>query len=124
LLDIQLDDNSLQHIQTYELPGNPLAVTTGVPLPIQGSVNDLVVSIDTVHRLGSTKELRSEAAKTKRLLGIQLQDNGLVGGDGMFIEPVDEAVYVSHQSDSTGKLNYLLYNLENLRKRDGDGQDE
>lgn len=101
-----------------------MVVTTSVSLPIQGSVNDLVVSIDTVHRPGSTTEVHNEEAKTERLLGIQFKHNVLIARYGIFNEPVDEAVDISHKSGSIGQLSNLLYNLENLRKRDGDGQAE
>ncbi|KUJ22247.1 uncharacterized protein LY89DRAFT_714084 [Mollisia scopiformis] len=123
LFDLHADDNSLRYIQTFELPGNPLAVVANMS-PTQCSSNEVIVSVDMVHQPGSTVERRLGSATEQSLLAIQLCDSGLVSGGVTFREPVEEDKSLSSSDDTTGRLGNLLYNLENLRKRDGEGQDE
>lgn len=123
LFNLRLDDNSLQHIQTFELPGNPLAVETFAPLPITGSSEDVVISIDTVHLPGSTTERRSDASERDRaLLGVQLRNMGLVSIEVVFNESTESCTSQLQNGDSKGRLSNLLYSLENLRKRDGEDE--
>ncbi|CZR50589.1 related to tRNA (guanine-N(7)-)-methyltransferase subunit trm82 [Phialocephala subalpina] len=121
---LHLDGDLLQDPQIVELPGNPLAVLTDIPLLSEGSTGDIVVSIDTVHLPGSTTVLRSEPSGTEKCLMIfHHWDVGLVPSDAAYTEPVEDDDSVLRSGEGIGWLSNLLYNLENLRKRDGDGQD-
>ncbi|KAG4432211.1 hypothetical protein IFR05_012310 [Cadophora sp. M221] len=106
--------NKLEHNQTLSLPGNALAITV---LP-----SKLIVSIDTIHSPGSTNELRSNTADRFNCLNsFEFQDGMLVGGGVVFTEGEVES---DGEVGAVGRLGNLLYGLENLRKREGDGGEE
>ncbi|KAF8863476.1 hypothetical protein BDZ45DRAFT_738447 [Acephala macrosclerotiorum] len=123
--NLHLDENVLQEPQIVELPGNPLAVITDIPLLSEGSTGDIIVSIDTIHQPGSITKLRSETSEAeKRLMIFHHWDVGLVPSDAAYKGPAEEDENLVQSGEKIGRLSNLLYSLENLRKRDGDGQDE
>ncbi|KAE8441619.1 hypothetical protein EG329_004628 [Mollisiaceae sp. DMI_Dod_QoI] len=125
LFTLNIDENKLQDVQIIELPGNPLAVVTEASLPIRGCTEDVIVSIDTVHQPGWPVKHRSDILGTENaLLGFHLRDMGLIRSDLAFDEPGEVDENLLRSDDTMVRLNNLLYNLENLRKRDGEGQEE
>ncbi|KAH6709550.1 guanine-N(7)--methyltransferase subunit trm82 [Leptodontidium sp. MPI-SDFR-AT-0119] len=106
--------NKLEHSQTLPLSGNALAVTV---LP-----SILIVSIDTIHSPGSTSELRSNTNERSNCLhSFEFQNGMLVGGGVAFAEGEEGG---EGEVGAVGRLGNLLYGLENLRKREGDGGEE
>merc|ERR1712093_189905 len=108
--------NQLTHLQTLPLPGNVLAIS---PIP---ATSKLLVSIDTIHKAGSTSELRTDSTESlSALQTFEFQDGMLVEGGVAFarVEDGEEG-----QVAETARLGNLLYGLENLRKREGDGGEE
>jgi tRNA (guanine-N(7)-)-methyltransferase subunit TRM82 len=103
-------DNTLQHIQTLQLPGNALALAVAA----KSSETSIVVSVDNVHNPTSTTERRPDTGEdVEPLLLYKFQGHHLGAastfklGDG-------------HEEIQSTKLTNLLYGLENLRKRDGE----
>lgn len=81
------------------------------------SANGLVFSIDTIHKPGSTTERREPGTELDSLRGFVFSGQDLVPSSAKFES-------VKHDVEDTGRLTNLLYGLENLRKRDGDGREE
>jgi tRNA (guanine-N(7)-)-methyltransferase subunit TRM82 len=103
-------ENALKHIQTLRVPGNALAVATCK----SASESNVVVSVDCIHKPGSTTERRQgieEAAEPLQLY--KFQDHELVAASTFMLADGDD----EYQSV---RLTNLLYNLEYLRKRDGE----
>ncbi|KAK6364556.1 tRNA (guanine-N(7)-)-methyltransferase non-catalytic subunit trm82 [Exophiala oligosperma] len=136
-------EGKLQHHQTVELGGNALDVAVGPALW------DIVVSIDTVHKPGSVKEIKREAVPKSNFFetfslfsNLSQNANGTAPaaeqpGPELRWErsslavllndavPMSETSDLSQDSKSKGKGTYSalgeqLYGLENLRKRRGD----
>ncbi|PVH88513.1 hypothetical protein DL98DRAFT_648623 [Cadophora sp. DSE1049] len=108
--------NQLKHLQTLHLPGNVLSLATPTS-------SKLIVSIDTIHRPGSTSELRTDTNdNVKALQTFEFQDGMLVEGGVPFEK--GEGMAGEGESGAVGRLGNLLYGLENLRKREGDGGEE
>ncbi|KAG9246592.1 guanine-N(7)--methyltransferase subunit trm82 [Calycina marina] len=106
--------NTLQHIQRIQLAGNVLSFIV--------NSEGVVVSVDTVHALFSSSEQRNmaEAVDVQPLSTFVFEDQRLVPG------PAFEGAEQRHEvpAEELGRLGALLYGLENLRKREGDGRDE
>lgn len=108
--------NQLTHLQTLPLPGNVLAIS---PIP---ATSKLLVSIDTIHKAGSTSEIRTDSTESlSALQTFEFQDGTLVE-DGVAFARVGDGQ--EEQVAETARLGNLLYGLENLRKREGDGGEE
>lgn len=114
-------------MQTVKLSGNALAVVIN---PLAGSdqsdsSTQLIVSVDTFHKPGSTTEEWKDADKnTYPLQRYKFQDGKLIQ-EGVFQVPTpvrDEGD--ASGSGASGRLTNLLYSLENLRKREGEAQEE
>ncbi|KAK0118877.1 tRNA (guanine-N(7)-)-methyltransferase non-catalytic subunit trm82 [Cadophora gregata f. sp. sojae] len=106
--------NRLEYLQTLALPGNVLALSL--------TSSRLIVSIDTIHKPGSTNELRTETTENLNVLQtfeFSTQELMLVEGALAFAKIEED-----WKLDAVGRLGNLLYGLENLRKREGDGGEE
>ena len=102
------------YIETVELPGNALAVG----MYSSNSNTAAAVSIDTIHKPGSTADRRLETeASVESLQMYKFQGKELAATSTIKVPSGNE-----EQHDA--RLTNLFYNLENLRKRDGDGRDE
>ncbi len=110
--------NELKHLQTLHLSGNVLAfVSTAVD---GADASSLIISIDTVHKPGSTTEQKEdETGISTPLLSYKFHEGQLAEGGPTFSSAEDEV-----DISAAAHLGNLLYNLENLRKREGDGGDE
>ncbi|EXF81528.1 WD repeat domain-containing protein [Colletotrichum fioriniae PJ7] len=102
------EDNTLSHVQTISLPGNPLHVA---PIATENSMTSILVTIDPAENDTAPNGIVSfrwtGAAFSSQDLGIQ--DAG-----------VSEAEFdMSHE-----QVRKLLYNTEDLRKRGDDEQGE
>jgi tRNA (guanine-N(7)-)-methyltransferase subunit TRM82 len=96
-------------MQTVKLSGNALAVVinTSAASDQSDTSTQLVVSVDTFHKPGSTTEEWKDADKdTYPLQSYKFQEGDASGSGG------------------SGRLTNLLYSLENLRKREGEAQEE
>jgi tRNA (guanine-N(7)-)-methyltransferase subunit TRM82 len=118
----------LEYIQTVRLLGNVLAVLTDIPNNGKKTTNRSIVSVDTAHYPGSTWELNN---KTEDLINplqtFQFQNGRLMEEPELVMAlNEDEATGTGEvaNADVCGQLSDLLYNIENLRKRDGEGQEE
>lgn len=106
-------ENKLEYIQTIRLPGNALAVEVN----ISTAESSLVVSVDNIHKPGSTTERRGDTDDTvKSLHSYRFQGRELAAASTFAVAPEDEEL-------GSARLSNLLYSLENLRKREGDGKD-
>jgi len=112
-------DNALQHIQTVTLPGNALShIIHDSRTSAMELKRFLIVSVDSIHKPGSTTAARDDATKeTSPLYMYEFQDQLL------------KSIITFHSSDegeglrmeeTSGNFTNLLYNLEALRKKDGD----
>jgi tRNA (guanine-N(7)-)-methyltransferase subunit TRM82 len=108
-------DNTLQHIQTVPLPGNALDA-------VVGPSNTLVVSVDCIHEPGSNVELRDSFDETTGSLQSYVFQNLNAISNSAF-EEVEGEVEFEGEKALTRWTN-LLYNLENLRKREEDAREE
>jgi tRNA (guanine-N(7)-)-methyltransferase subunit TRM82 len=114
-------------MQTVKLSGNALAVVinTSAESYQSDTSTKLVVSVDTVHKPGSITEEWKDADKdTYPLQSYKFQDGKLIQA-GAFQVPTP----VRDEGDASGiggsgRLTNLLYSLENLRKREGEAQEE
>jgi tRNA (guanine-N(7)-)-methyltransferase subunit TRM82 len=88
------------------------------------------VSVDTAHYPGSTWELNNKIEDLiNPLQTFQFQNGRLVEEPELVMAlNEDEATWTGEgegvSADVHGQLSNLLYNIENLRKRDGEGQEE
>jgi hypothetical protein len=80
----------------------------------------VVLSIDFIHQSGSTTKRRGDAAEeVNPLYAFALQGQDLVSSSVTF-----EVNLADNKMKDTERLTNLFYNLESLRKRDGDGREE
>jgi tRNA (guanine-N(7)-)-methyltransferase subunit TRM82 len=117
----------LEYIQTVRLLGNVLAVITNIPNNGKKIANRMIVSVDTAHFPGSTWELNNKEDLINPLQTFQFQNGRLMEEPDLVIAlNEDEAGGTGEgaSADVRGQLSNLLYNIENLRKRDGDGQEQ
>ena len=111
-------DNTLQHSQTIVLPGNALSSITNV----SESTTKLIVSIDNVHKSGSTTDRREESEELfNSLCSYTFQTHQAITGASF---DVVEGREDADNGNVLGKLGNLLYTLENLRKRESDVREE
>lgn len=107
--------NQLKYESTLRLAGNALAVVCDVPMNLETSdtVRGLIVSIDTIHKPGSTTEPRCSTDNSINALQCCVfQDPDFIQYEKF--ESSDQAEAV--EFGTAGRLANLLYNLENLRK--------
>lgn len=116
LFTFRLEDKILKQEQTLGLGGNVLAVVAGIEAP-DGTPSRILVSVDGIHKAGSTTELRNNVEKPISPFQAFSFANGVLNRDSFSID-------ASKESEVTegvmGGLRNLLYSLENLRKRDGE----
>ncbi len=83
------------------------------------------MSIDTIHKPGSTTEERHDAGRKLNPLQLYKFKNGQLVREVAFkVSVAGQNEAVANKCEKVGQLKNLLYNLENLRKRKGEGQDE
>jgi len=110
--------NTLQHIQRLQLPGNVLTFVA--------SPESVVIAIDTIHAPFSTSIQRTEDASgsgeevVNPLQAFAFENQLLVPATPF--EVVDQQE--ERPDGALARLGNLLYGMENLRKRDGDGKEE
>ncbi|TVY84995.1 tRNA (guanine-N(7)-)-methyltransferase non-catalytic subunit trm82 [Lachnellula suecica] len=109
-------DNTLKQEQTLELGGNVLAAVTGIEAP-DGTTSRVLVSVDGIHRAGSTTELRDSTEEPISPFQTFSFANGVLTQDSFAIGASEESEVAE---GVMGGLRNLLYSLENLRKRDGE----
>lgn len=87
--------------------------------------NRLFVSVDTIHKSGSTTEERGGADRALNPLQAYVFEEGKLIQDASFqiASAVQNEDWTSGDGAS-GRLTNLLYSLENLRKREGDAQED
>ncbi|KAK1730710.1 hypothetical protein CaCOL14_002808 [Colletotrichum acutatum] len=102
------EDNTLSHVQTISLPGNPLHVA---PIATENSMTSILVTIDPAENDAAPNGIVSfrwtGAAFSSQDLGIQ-----------------DASVSEAEFDMSHEQVRKLLYNTEDLRKRGDDEQGE
>lgn len=105
--------NTLQHIQRLQLPGNVLS--------FDSSPESVIVSVDTIHTPFSTSVLRNAAVENiNPLQAFKFEDQRLIPAAPF--ETSEQQVEMTEVA--AGRWGNLLYGLENLRKRDGEGKEE
>lgn len=106
-------ENTLKYMQTVRLPGNALAVAVSISTTDSG----LVVSVDSIHKPISTTERRVETEDAVEPLHLyKFHGRELVAGAVFSVAARDE-------EPNSARLTNLLYNLEKLRKRDGEAKE-
>ena len=110
-------ENTLTPIQTLSLPGNPLDLTIHHPSEPTTPQTQIIISLDSAHRPGSTTEFREDAESETcpSLLAFEFLDETLVQSEGLKFTGVED------DGVKNGRLGALLYGLESLRKRDDEG---
>lgn len=109
-----LTGNTLEHAQSVPLTGNALSVVSGIPVS-DGAPRQLFVSVDGIHKAGSTTEVRDVSEEADNIEIFFIKDGVLSKHSSM------KAVEGRDVTDGTlNGLRNLLYSLENLRKRDGE----
>lgn len=121
LFIFQLGSNhTLEHTQTVKLPGNSLsAIAYNL-----NTASGLVVSIDNINKPGTTTEARDPSDSQESvslLLSYTFRNHQAIAEDTF--EPMNNEDE-RNNSNTSGMLGNLLYNLENLRKREGDTKEE
>lgn len=118
--------NRLEYIQTLKLSGNALSVVIDTSRNHQSNTsNRLLVSIDTIHKPGSTSEAKDDADKNLNPLQLYQFQEGRLIQDGKFqLAAADQDESEGSRSSASGRLTNLLYSLENLRKREEEAQEE
>ena len=112
-------------MQTLKLPGNALSVVLDILDQEDTASNRLLVSVDTFHKPGSTTQVREAASKELNpLRSYKFRGGHLVQDDAFEIAVVVQDEAEVSAGGAGGKVTNLLYNLEPLRKRDGEGQEE
>lgn len=112
----------MEYLQTVTLLGNALTVSTIQGADEAQADSGFLVSMDTVYKPGSTTEPRGDAqGLLHSLQSYKLEDGKVVEGGVVFPMVGEGAV---GQTGADDRLGNLLYNLENLRKREGDGRDD
>jgi tRNA (guanine-N(7)-)-methyltransferase subunit TRM82 len=107
----------IQHTQTITLPGNVLSVVL-----VEGHEERILVSIDTIHKPCSTCERREENDAPDSIFLLTSHGEKFVLCETVVKAP--EIMDVDFEKAAVGRLGNLLYSLENLRKREGDGTDD
>ncbi len=104
----------LVHHKTLTFAGNVLAVVASTQAGTAGLM--LLVSVDILYKPGSTTERRTEPLK-----GSSIEKLVYVSEKETFSrrEFVSEIEAIENEVPVTDKAGNLLYNLENLRKREG-----
>lgn len=124
LFALDLDINGLlSHVQTVSLEGNPLDLTA-YPLE-HDSRAKFVVSLDNLHKPGSTSIIRENQETADKLVQIFAYDGE---ADQWYEDTISteqmKAMKTLGQDEMTEtdskKLSRLLYNIEELRKREFD----
>ena len=88
-----------------------------------GGHNRILVSIDTIHKPGSTTAKRGDAVgKPNPLQSYQFREKELVHDVAFQVALADQTEEAS--GGVIGRVTNLLYSLENLRKREGDAQED
>ncbi len=83
------------------------------------------MSIDTFHKPGSTTEEREEAGTILNPLhSYKFKEGKLVQNESFQPAIAAQEDGEASTSGASGRLTNLLYSLENLRKREGEGQEE
>ncbi|KAE9381762.1 tRNA methyltransferas-like protein [Stipitochalara longipes BDJ] len=121
------EENHLEYIQTMKLSGNALAVVvdTSISNDQSDSSKRLLVSIDTIHTPGSTtKERENAGTSLNPLQSYKFKDGRLVQDESFQLGIAGRDDGEVSGSGASGRLTNLLYSLENLRKREGEGQEE
>ncbi|PBP24629.1 WD repeat domain-containing protein [Diplocarpon rosae] len=112
-------ENGLEHLQTLLLPGNVLCLV-GTTADASDATAGLIVSVDNIHKSGSTSDLRENTTDfLSSLLAYKFQDRSLVENGPIFSQFTDLG-----DDGAAGRLGNLLYSLENLRKREGQVNEE
>jgi tRNA (guanine-N(7)-)-methyltransferase subunit TRM82 len=110
--------NQLEFAQTFQLGGNALAVVTDM------NTTEVIASVDKIHKPGSTTEQRENANAPEDVIQVlEFEGGNLVQSNKVFAV-LTQGDSIPEYNTSAGKFTNLLYNIENLRKREGDGQDE
>lgn len=116
---------TLKHTQTLTLPGNALSLIL--------DETTILISIDTIHRSGSPANSTSKPGRREERE--RREDGDVVDsvlrfgfdgerfGEGTVLVRAPEMVDVESEKGAVGRLENLLYGLENLRKRDGEAED-
>jgi len=106
------ESNKLESDQILGLSGNALSVLPEAPAPEQ-----ILISVDDVHKPGSIAELReSNDEATSPFQTFVFQKGVLVQHSFGLVTVEDNEV----PAEAVSGLRNLLYSLENLRKRDGE----
>lgn len=98
--------------QVVQLSGNALAIAS------KPDCNHVVVSIDTLHRAGSTTEVRElpQQLPAASLVSFMMKDGQMVGDGFVFGAELGE----KEEGVVRPGLSGLLYSLSSLRKRGGE----
>jgi len=84
----------------------------------------MIVSIDIIHKPGSTTERRESTEElTDPLKSFEIAGGKLVEAQGFVVAEIEESNGAVSETGAIGNLSNLLYGLENLRKREGDEKD-
>jgi tRNA (guanine-N(7)-)-methyltransferase subunit TRM82 len=97
------------------LQGNALAVAAHTSAA--GSSNNIVVSVDSITKPGSTTERRTDTEEAVEPLRLyRFEGHQLVAASTFEMAGADD------EGTSVKPMNFL-YNLDNLRKRDGEAKE-
>lgn len=103
------------------MPANALAVVIGSS-DNSDTCESVIVSIDSIHRPGSTTELAADAQEpTSPLLLYSFQKRGLSARSGFGLMGSTE--HLKHEYEPARFAN-LLYNFGKLRKRDEETRED
>ncbi len=107
------------------MSGNALAVVTNAPAESdQSDSTQIIVSVDTFHKPGSTTTEGWDADKDPYPLQLyKFQDGKLIQEGAFQIPTLVRGEGGASGSGASGRLTNLLYSLENLRKREGETQE-
>jgi tRNA (guanine-N(7)-)-methyltransferase subunit TRM82 len=113
-------------MQTVKLSGNALAVVINAPAESDqsDSSTQLIVSVDTFHKPGSTTEEGWDADQDPYpLQSYKFQDGKLIQEGAFQIPTLVRDEIDTSGSGASGRFTNFLYSLENLRKREGETQE-
>lgn len=83
------------------------------------------MSVDTIHKPGSTtEERRNKDNYVNPLQSYKFQEGKLVQDETFRLAIADQDEGETKGSGALGRLTNVLYNLENLRKREGEDKEE
>jgi tRNA (guanine-N(7)-)-methyltransferase subunit TRM82 len=87
--------------------------------------NRLLVSVDNLHKPGSTTEQRDDTDKElNQLQSYKFQEGMLVRDRAFCLATGGQEGAAEGRSGASGRHTNLLYNLENLRKKEGEDKEE